>query len=162
MSAPDLAAPCGRRRSRGPTGSFSLRSRDCRSTLRDADRREASRYAREGFEPSRDVPGRSLPSLPGLRLAGFESSDTLGFTRARGASRALRTAHACEISVRGKEFEPKPDVLAPCGRCARLAGFELPSHSHGYSRSFEPASARGGIRTHEPLRERILSPLPLS
>ena len=30
------------------------------------------------------------------------------------------------------------------------------------SRPFEPTSARGGIRTHGPLRERILSPPPLS
>ena len=99
----------------------------------------------EGFEPSRDVPGRSLQSLPGLRLAGFESSDCTGFTRVRGASRALRTAHARE---RGEGFEPKPDVLARYARCARLAGFEPSVHSHGYSRSFEPASvSHGSLRS---------------
>ena len=79
--------PVGRR---GPT-------RFARGT---AARRLAMRW--EGFEPSRDVPGRSLQSLPGLRLAGFEPS-----AHSHGYSRSFEPASVSHGSLRSPFDSPR-------------------------------------------------------
>ena len=153
---------------------------------------ETSRSARrlamrgEGFEPSRDVPGRSLQSLPGLRLAGFESSDCTGFhassrcvagaphrsrlenISARGGIRteARRARSLRSLRATGRLRDPPRTRTATHVRSSRRVSLAVRSAHRSTLRdaSLRSASryARGGIRTHGPLQERILSPPPLS
>jgi hypothetical protein len=76
----------------------------------------------------------------------------------------VRTLRFCchNRSITG--FEPSrdaPDTSLRRGPGLRSVGFVLRRHSQG-SHLPRPISARGGIRTHGPLQERILSPPPLS
>ena len=140
----------------------------------------------EGFEPSRDVPGHSLQSLPGLRLAGFEPSDCTGFhaSSRRVASAPHRSRlgkHQCEgrdsnrsqtcslapLAARDWQASNPPRTrMATHVRSSRrvylTARFAHRSILRDASLRSASRYARGGIRTHGPLQERILSPPPLS
>ena len=80
------------------------------STSRGYNRKTAEGSVRgTGFEPDPDVPGRSLRSLPGLRLVGLKSGGadtTLTFVR---------------VGMRGTGFEPEGDVPARRFAPARAA-----------------------------------------
>ena len=89
--------------------------------------------------------GSSLRCGAGLRLGGFESLVASPLTRYSGR---VAAATRCSRVVAPLSSPARSSGGAPCGPAARLAGVL--------------GDARGGIRTHGPLQERILSPPPLS
>ena len=87
----------------------------------------------------------------------FETSNECEKSGFRDRSLSL-TISLCEgrgIRTRTRRARSLRSLCAT-GRIRTLRAFSR------LSRSFDPENARGGIRTHGPLRERILSPPPLS
>ncbi len=72
------------------------------------------------------------------------------------ATRAIARRKTCEGRDSNRSKTVAHFVRAASCRIRILRAFSR------LSRPFEPKNARGGIRTHGPLRERILSPPPLS